>query len=137
MTESTEAQEDGIILTIPDALPTLNDIRGMHYHEYKKLREWLAWEIRAQYRHDGDPIKLCLIFVERYGSGKTPDWDNLYGGFKPLGDCLSKYHEKLNPNGLGIIYDDSPDYVKSLNMIPIKAKRSEEKTVITIVDVNK
>lgn len=136
MTESTEVQEEGIILTIPYALPTLNAIRGMHHQQYKKLRESLAWEIRAQYRHKGEPIKLCLIFVERHGSGKTPDWVNLYGCFKPLEDCLVQ-SSKSHPNGLGIIFDDSPDYVKSLTVIPMKAERGKEKTVVTIWDVNK
>lgn len=123
-----------IILTIPYALPTLNAIRKMHYQEYKRLREKLAWEICGQYRHKGDPIKYSIIFVTRHGSGKTPDWVNLYGSFKALEDCLVM-PSKANPSGLGIIYDDNPEYVKTLTVLPQKCKRGEEKTVVEIVDI--
>ena len=124
-----------IVFTIPKATPSLNQIKGMNQHVYKRLRQDFFWLVKSQiHRAKGDPIKNCSISITRHGS-RMLDWDNCYGGIKPLMDCLVM-PTKTNPSGLGLIEDDNPKVVTSLVMYQEKAKRAEEKTVIIIMDLD-
>jgi hypothetical protein len=125
-----------IEIQVDEAYTLLNGLRKMHYKAYKKYRDEWAWKIRMA---NGigvgvgkqPPIEKCMIVIKRYSSS-MPDWDNLYGGFKPLGDCLVVC-SKANPSGLGIIKNDSVKHIIDLKCIPIKVPRGKEKTIIQIL----
>lgn len=53
------------------------------------------------------PVERAFLVIERHCSGAGLDWDNAYGGLKPLLDCLVAPSAK-NPDGLGLIRDDNP-----------------------------
>lgn len=115
-----------------EAYELLNGLRKMHYKAYKKYRDQWAWKIRiAIGAGKRVPIEKCMIVIKRYSSN-MPDWDNLYGGFKPIGDCLVVC-SKANPSGLGIIKNDTVKHIIDLKCIPIKVPRSKEKTIIQIL----
>ena len=118
--------------------PLLNQIKGMHFQAYKRLREEWAWLIKAQTMKAGiktsdTPINRCIVFVSRHSSGVLPDWDGLYGGLKPVLDCLSVASAK-NPSGLGIITDDSPKHIITLSAIPHHCKKENARTEIHILE---
>lgn len=52
------------------------------------------------------PVGRSALEIERYCAGSL-DWDNPYGGLKPLLDYLVA-HSAGNPDGRGLIQDDSP-----------------------------
>jgi hypothetical protein len=80
------------------------------------------------------PIQRCEVEIERHCSGRLPDWDNLYGGFKPILDCLV-VRTKTNPHGLGVIEDDAPTCIIKLTAVPVKCSKGEHKTIITIKEI--
>jgi len=124
-----------IVIEIPEATPTLNLIKKMHWQPYARLRKhWCILVLEALHgERPKNPIQKCEIYIERHGS-RSLDWDNLYGGFKPLLDCLV-VATSANPSGLGIIQDDNTNIVTSLIAKPVKCKRKEEKTIIEIQEI--
>lgn len=107
----------------------------MHYLAYRKLRrEWRA-KILAALSAQGlirpAPVSPAVLVVDRYSAGQL-DWDNAYGGLKPVLDCLVVPGTR-NPDGLGLIADDSP---RALPFPPIvrqlRGKRAEGRTVISV-----
>lgn len=126
---------DKIEIQIMEAYKLVNGkdgLKRMHYQAYKRYRDGWAWKIRAGYGTENKPpIKKCLIVVKRF-SANLPDWDGLYGGVKPLLDCLNR-PSKSNPSGLGIIWDDSPRNLIDLKCIPVRAPRGQGKTIIEIL----
>lgn len=88
------------------------------------VREAIHWK--------GAPMQKCKVYIERHSSG-VPDTDGLYGGLKPLLDCLVVC-TKRNPHGLGIIEDDNPDCM-DLKAVSVKSKRKEAKTVVEITEL--
>lgn len=125
-------------LDLPEATPSNNVIKGMHFRAYKKLRESWQWMVQgaileAGYASPG-PLQRAYIQVDRYSAGGGLDWDNAYGGLKPLMDCLVQASER-NPNGLGIILDDSPAHIPEPPYIAQHpAKRGEGRTVLRVYD---
>lgn len=99
---------------IPLAFKPYNILRGMHFAEYRVYRNMLAHEIAhaARKLRPASPFRFSTIIVTRY-SPKIPDKDGLYGGVKPLIDCLCPLSSS-HPNGMGFIEDDNPI---SLNQI--------------------
>lgn len=123
-----------IIIEIPFAVASLNEWRKWHHQQYKKYREDLAILVRHSYGPiTHKPIQNCVIIVYRHGA-RDLDYVNLYGSFKALEDVLV-VNTKRSPSGLGIIQDDSPKFVKSLTVIPVKCKRVEEKTIVKIIPI--
>lgn len=126
-------------LQIPQETPSNNAIKGMHFHAYKKLREAFRWQVlRAldgQERHE--PLAVARIEVERHCAGGGLDWDNAYGGLKPLMDCLVAPSSR-NPDGLGLIEDDNPTCVpEAPRVTQHKAPRGQGRTVLRIYTENK
>jgi hypothetical protein len=76
-------------LHLPEPTPSNNAIKGMHFHAYKKLRNgWRASVLAAiGGRPPAAPIACSVLELERYCAGRL-NWDNAYGGLKPLLDCL-------------------------------------------------
>lgn len=93
--------------------PSNNVIKSMHWMKYRNLRMmWRIWVLSqglgGSLPKEG-PIDRAALVIERHCSGLL-DWDNAYGGLKPLLDCLVKKTSK-NPQGLGLIEDDSPRHM--------------------------
>lgn len=91
--------------------PSHNELRKMHFAAYKRLREAYAWQLRAALGKQPAPKvpQSAVVYVRRMGTSGL-DWDNVYGGLKPLQDCLVA-PSKRAPNGLHIIQDDSPRHM--------------------------
>lgn len=131
-----------LVLEIPEATPSNNVLKGMHFRVYQKLRQnWqsMAACAAAEYLQGSQetapaPIERAFIEIERYSSGGGLDWDNAYGGLKPLLDCLVCPSDR-NPDGLGIIRDDNPQnmpWAPAFTQHPAKPKHG--RTVVKIYD---
>lgn len=126
-----------LVLELPEATPSNNVVKGMHYRVYQKERQ--AWKQRvlcalnaAGYKLPADPIPLCHLEIERHSAGGGLDWDNAYGGLKPLLDCLVQA-SKRNPDGLGVIADDNPQAMpRAPTLTQHPAKRGEGRTVVRV-----
>ena len=93
--------------------PSNNDIRGLQPKAYKGLRQLWCNKILSKGLHGQLPevplARAALVLVRR--SSGTLDWDNVYGGLKPIVDCLVVRSPRRSPNGLGLVIDDSPKYM--------------------------
>lgn len=122
-------------LELDGATPSNNVIREMHFMTYRKMRRvWQAQVIQRLAdlgRMRAAPVTPAILVVDRYSAGEL-DWDNAYGGLKPLLDCLVKPSAR-NPDGLGLIEDDNP---RAMPFPPIvrqlKSKRGGGKTVLSV-----
>lgn len=111
--------------------PSNNEIKGMHHFVYRKVRK--AWrELVAQAVPAcvlGAGLKRSWLVIERHSSGSL-DWDNAYGGLKPLLDCLVMPTPR-NPDGLGLLENDG---VLNIPHPPLllqhQVKRKDQKTII-------
>ena len=113
-------------LHLPAATPSNNAIKAMHFHAYKKLRNgWRASVLAAiGGKAPTAPIARSALEIERYCAGSL-DWDNAYGGSKPLLDCLVVPSAR-NPDGLGLIADDSPKFIPDApRVFQLQAKRGQ------------
>lgn len=121
------------------ATPSVNEIRSMHYQAYRKLRhsyQTLVWAglVGAGQRLPATPLQQVGLYVER-GSAGFLDWDNAYGGLKPLLDCLVTQTAR-NPDGLGLIQDDSPRHMPEPPYLrQVVAPRNKGFTVVRIFDL--
>lgn len=117
---------------IPEPTILLNRWQRMHHRERTRHAKRMAWVLRAALGCGGrKAFAQCHIEIERHCNPPLPDWDGLYGGLKPLLDCLVVPSQR-NPHGLGIIEDDNPSCVLSLVARPMPAPPKEGKTVVTI-----
>ena len=120
-------------LHLPTATPSNNTIKGMHFHAYKQLRNgWRASVLAAiGGKVPAAPITRSALEIERYCAGSL-DWDNAYGGLKPLLDCLVAPSAR-NPDGLGLIEDDSPKFMPDApRVLQLPAKRLKGYSVVRI-----
>ena len=127
-----------LILVIEQATPLLNVWQRMHWSERMRVcRDWHLLTLAA-FRKTGSlqtsPIEHCNIHIIRANSGRLPDWDGLYGGLKPLLDCLVVKTE-TNPHGTGIIVDDNPSCVLRLTAEPVKVKAKQGYTKVHITPI--
>jgi len=120
-----------LLITIPIITPMLNELMRMHYHTKRIKCSRVSALIQANCVIPNEPIKTCTIHVDRHSSGRLADWENLYASFKFIGDSLV-VKSKQNPHGLGIIVDDSPLHIISLEMRQVKCKRVDQRMVIKI-----
>ena len=124
-------------LHLPEPTPSNNAIKGMHFHAYKKLRNGWRSSVLAAIggMMPAAPIARSALEIERYCAGSL-DWDNAYGGLKPLLDCLVATSAR-NPDGLGLIEDDSPKYMPAApQMTQVTAKRGTGCTIVRIYSVD-
>jgi len=90
--------------------------------------------LAAGYRIPAAPLQTVGLYIER-GSAGLLDWDNAYGGLKPLLDCLVSKTPK-NPDGLGIIQDDSPRHMPEPPYLrQVVAPRGKGFTLVRIYDL--
>lgn len=122
-----------IRMEIPRATPSLNELRGRKYknpHDYRRLRETWEWEfgcaIRRSIRKEitssltSHPRMRLLIVCRRK---RLLDPDNLIGGLKPVIDALKN---------LGLIYDDSGQYLEAPMPTQQKCKKGRAVTIFTL-----
>lgn len=120
-----------MIIEIDKPTPSNNIWQRMHYRGRKIETQAFCLLILEQLKgRKLKPIEKCIITVTRYSSGKL-DWDNFYGGLKPVLDCLVKC-TTTNPHGLGVILDDNPDVVIELKGKQETAPQKKGKTKIEI-----
>ncbi len=126
--------------TIDEPTPLLNVWQRWHWAKRRKYTQelskaiWIIWStVSKHFYPDFKTFKKCHVTIERHSAG-LPDWDGLYGGLKPLLDCLVVRTDR-NPHGLGFIEDDNPNCIMTLTAKPIKCKRKEGKTVVIIEQV--
>lgn len=124
-------------LCIPRETPSNNELRGLHFHAYKDMRRMWRMEVMAALKgkRPKAPIQRSFLKITRSCAGGGLDWDNVYGGLKPLLDCLVARTDK-NPDGLGLIQDDSPKYMPYRpDVTQITAKRGKGSTVIEVYEL--
>ncbi len=108
----------------------------MHFTAYRKLREDFYWQIYASLKgvRPTAPLPKVFISIERKSAGEL-DWDNAYGGLKPILDCLVRPTAR-NPSGLGLIEDDSPRHMPYPPLLTqLKANRSQGMTRVLIFEL--
>lgn len=126
-----------VVFEIPGLTPTLNELRKMDMHTYRKSREAMAWQVRAALNRVGyfaqEPMQRAAVAIARYSTGE-PDHDGLVGGIKPLVDCLV-VASISHPNGLGVIVDDKPARL-ALTVTSERAEtRADQKIVVAISEL--
>lgn len=124
-------------LSVPQETPSNNVIKGMHFHAYKQLRRQWRMEVLVALGRNRpkSPIQQAFLRITRSCAGGGLDWDNCYGGLKPLLDCLVAPSDK-NPDGLGLIQDDNPEnmpYPPAVRQLP--AKRGKGSTLIEVYEL--
>lgn len=119
------------------ATPSNNTIKEMHFLKYKMLRrKWQSMVLSELGQKPSAPIEQSFILVERFCSGEGLDWDNAYGGLKPLLDCLV-YPSKANPDGLGLIRDDNPTAMPYPPFVSqFKTAKGKGYTILKIFEIN-
>lgn len=120
---------------LDEATPSNNVIKNLHFQVYRNLRNSWAWKVKAAVGQEIKTVELAWLAITRFSAGSGLDWDNAYGGLKPLLDCLVVGTAK-NPSGLGLIRDDSP---KCMPFPPLLrqegAKRGQSRTLVEIFDL--
>ena len=130
-----EAQRLAHAFRIDEATPSNNTLKAMHFHAYRQARNRLESKVLASLggKRPAAPLVVSGVFIARHCTGSL-DWDNAYGGLKPLLDCLVA-PSKRNPSGLGLVLDDNPrampepPYVRQL-----KAKRGQSFCDVFVFD---
>lgn len=94
-----------IMLIIPEASPSLNELKGKHWaHAYRMRKHWSLLvmvaknEAHIPFREPDERVKVRIIREGR----RLLDYDNLVGGTKILMDSLREQH---------LIVDDSPEHI--------------------------
>lgn len=91
--------------------PSNNTVKEMHFAPYKILREAWAYRTLAMLggRRPSKPLEQVGLLIVRFSPSEL-DWDNAYGGLKPILDGMVCATPR-NPSGLGLFKDDSPSYM--------------------------
>lgn len=113
--------------------PSNNVIKGMHFHAYKNDRRKWSQAVLAAVggERPAEPLELSGLVVVR-GSAGSLDWDNAYGGLKPLLDSLVMASNR-NPDGLGLIRDDNPGAMPCPpHLVQVSAKQGEGFTEVFV-----
>lgn len=108
----TEAQ---VHLTVPDLAPGLNQLREMHYHDYRKARN--RWQQLVRSLAIPREVYPARVWIDRYYARNPMDIDNLYGGAKLPLDVLCR---------VGWLRDDDPDALKGLTCKQHKVDTEDE-----------
>ena len=127
------------VLQFNQLLPTLNQTKRMNIWALKSLKKkwqkWIKAELLNRDYHFPEPLPKAKITIKRY-STKSPDYDNMVGGGKEFIDIFTT--PKLEANGhvrnkygLGIVVDDSPEYLKVVYEWT-QARVVDQKTIVEI-----
>ena len=115
-----------------------NVLRGLHFHAYRHIRrEWRVLTLASLGRTPREePLQQAFLEAHRYCAGAGLDWDNAYGGLKPLLDCLVSPSPR-NPDGLGLVVDDSPVHMPLPPLVrQFKAKPGQGRTELFVFDLS-
>lgn len=112
-----------LIVEIPMATPSLNNLLRMHYQVKRRLRLQYERILRCNSRrfHHAKPNEHKRVTIERFGV-RHIDQDNFVGGAKPLLDAICN---------VGLIWDDSPKCV-SVSYVQHKSSPKQVRTRVTI-----
>ena len=92
----------------------------------------VAGSVQRETVSDSGPVERCYITIDRHSSGGVLEWDNAYGGLKPLLDCLVA-PSTHNPDGLGLVRDDNPSNMPfPPGFRQLKVKPGHGQTVVKI-----
>ena len=134
-------QATGFVPVLPDRFgftihkltSTLNEWQRMHWaNRSKHVKSW-SHDIAAVTAHlltGAKPLERARVTITRHGL-KEPDTDGLYGGIKPLVDCLLPRSDR-HPHGLGFVVDDSPQHMELIATSERVGKRADQRTVVLI-----
>ncbi|RUT26918.1 hypothetical protein C0V97_03650 [Asaia sp. W19] len=135
-----------ITFTLPAPFPLLNHSIGQSRFTLTGMRRKMARSVAMASAglRPPEPFSKAHVVIERYSVG-SPDNDGLQGGAKFLIDSLTTPRRlnvrtegarprTKNKRGLGFIIDDAPQYAE-IEVIGIKCKRAEQRTVVTIREV--
>lgn len=123
--------------SLPIETPSNNFIKQAHFRDYRLVRKQFRILIAREIADLNlePPIERSFLVITRECAGGGLDWDNAYGGLKPLQDCLVK-PSKRNPDGLGLIVDDNP---QSMPYAPLliqqSAKQQDGRTRVQIFQI--
>ena len=98
----------------------------MHHWAYAKKRDEVCELVDAAWTKIGRPIfrEPVSVWYIRRSCPYLMDWDNLAASFKLVGDSL--HH-------LGIIEDDSPEFITALRVGQVRvSKKASKGTVVSI-----
>ena len=134
-----------ITFTLPFAYKLPNRTIGQHWGRATREKNDLMRKVAAEAYHlrPAQPFRKARVVIERHGV-REPDTDNLVAGMKRLLDCLttpvmqqskSGRPSVKNKRGLGFVVDDSPEFI-TLEVKHVKSKRDEQKTVVTITEID-
>ena len=126
----TNFADDGVYTeyVIEGIIPGLNSDKGLmrsHWSKVKKEKDKYKWLIKSQMvdsnalKHSGEVMVVYTGYKSRF-----MDWDNFCSSFKHIGDALVS---------LGIIVDDSPEYIVEFIPKQTKCKRDDQKVVIRVI----
>lgn len=125
-----------LTFTLSAPTPSLNGSRSSRnwravWAERKRMQKGWAWDIALRLMPARpEPLQRARVTIYRHSVG-TLDQDNAVGGCKALVDVL-KPPGKRNPHGMGLIVDDTPDCLELVVKQIKVARRSEQRTVVTI-----
>lgn len=121
---------DRIEFTLSKPTPLLNVTLRTHWAKRRKQQAKLSAEIASLVPLRGAPIQVARVTISRF-STRTPDHDGMVGGAKSLIDCLL-IRSSTHPNGLGLIFDDSPEHLILFVLGIVVMKRFEQRTEVVI-----
>jgi len=135
-----------ITFTLPQPFPLLNHSIGQSRFVLTGMRRKMVRSVAQAALHlrPAAPFVKASVRIERYSTG-TPDRDGLFGGAKFLVDALTTPRplnvrtpgarpRVKNKRGLGFVVDDSPECIL-LEVVSVKSRRADQRTVVTITEV--
>jgi hypothetical protein len=111
-------------IEIPMPTPSLNQLRKMHFHAVKRLRDRYTVILRthATALNRAGPYQFRRVIIERRGV-RALDYDNLVGGCKPLVDALCR---------AGLLWDDAPKHCQ-IQYTQTKVPAKSARTVVVVM----
>lgn len=123
-----------IAFTLPKPILLMNEFRKLDRIPngvgYKKYRDALSSEIASLVPSDPyrKPWRYAAVTVRRFSTG-TPDVDAVC--VKGLLDVLQPRSGR-HPSGLGLIFEDGPEFLTLTVECEKVSKRTEHRTLVTI-----
>lgn len=125
-------------LIIPRVAPSFNDLRDMHWAEYRNLAQTWREEITLAFRQEGSPSfsePVEIAYVRSYYNGYSLDWDNLGGSAKPVIDALLPPRDSQGTM-LDVdapLSDDDPSVIESLEFNQVRLAKEEHPVTRVII----
>ena len=112
-------------LELPGAPPLLNQTLRMSFKQRMAMRnKWYWIVVEALGRRPWPRIECCTAIYTRGWWSRPGDWDNVAASSKVLFDAIVKN---------GILPDDSPTYILSLEIRQEKFRKKDLKTMLELI----